>query len=204
MLTRPKGAVVDLDTMVAKDDLIVWMDLEMTGLHPERDRIIEAAVLVTDGQLETIAEGPSLVIHQSDEILDGMDEWNTTHHGASGLTERVRASTLSEADAEAHILSFLKQHCSEGTAPLAGNSIHQDRRFIRRYMSSLDAFLHYRMIDVSTVKELVRRWYPTIHRKIPRKNETHRALDDILESVAELKQYRSAVFRPAEDSAPSE
>ena len=160
-------------------------------------------MLVTDGQLEIVAEGPCLVIHQSDEVLDTMDEWNTKHHGASGLTERVRESTVSEGEAERQIVEFLRQHCAERSAPLAGNSIHQDRRFIRRYMTELDAFLHYRMIDVSTVKELVRRWYPDVHKKLPRKNDTHRALDDIQESVAELKRYRSLVFTPTGESAPS-
>ena len=185
--------------MVAKDDLIVWMDLEMTGLEPATDRIIEVAVLVTDGQLQTVAEGPSLVIHQPDAVLDAMDEWNTKHHGASGLTQRVKESSISESDAEQQILEFLRTHCAERTAPLAGNSIHQDRRFIRKYMPGLDSFLHYRQIDVSTIKELVRRWYPAVHKKLPRKNDTHRALDDILESVTELQHYRAQVFRATEE-----
>ncbi len=176
---------------------IVWMDLEMTGLDPERERIIEIAVLVTNANLEVVAEGPNLVIHQPDELLDAMDEWNTKHHGASGLTDRVRASTIAEAEAEAEVLAFVKQHCGPRQAPLAGNSIHQDRRFLYRYMKDLDAYLHYRLIDVSTVKELVRRWYPSVHRALPRKNETHRALDDIRESLAELKLYRSKVFVPS-------
>lgn len=182
--------------MMEKADRIVWMDLEMTGLDAEKERIIEAAVLVTDGNLEVVAEGPNLVISQSEELLASMDEWNRTHHGASGLTKKVRDSSLSEADAEAQILAFLKEHCEARTAPLAGNSIHQDRRFIRRYMKQLDAFLHYRMIDVTTVKELARRWYPTVHASAPQKNETHRALDDIRESLSELSYFRKHVFLP--------
>lgn len=166
----------------------------MTGLDAEKERIIEAAALITDGQLNVIAEGPNLVIHQPDEVLDAMDDWNTAHHGESGLTERVRQSTLSEAAAEAELLSFVKAHCSERTAPLAGNSIHQDRRFIRRYMPLLDSYLHYRMIDVSSVKELAKRWYPDAYNHAPGKKESHRALDDIRESLAELQYYRKAIF----------
>lgn len=180
---------------MAQDARIVWADLEMTGLEPDTDRIIEFAVLVTDGDLNVVAEGPNLVIHQSDEVLSGMGEWCVKHHGESGLTDRVRASAISEQEAETQILAFLREHCNERSAPLAGNSIHQDRRFIARYMKALDAFLHYRMIDVSTVKELAQRWYPEPYAKRPSKKGSHRAMDDILESLEELRYYRAAVFK---------
>jgi oligoribonuclease len=176
-------------------DLLVWMDLEMTGLEPDRERIIEAATIVTGADLAIVAEGPDLVIHQPEEILAAMDEWNTKHHGASGLTERVRASMVSAADAEAQILAFIDAHVAATTRPvLAGNSIHQDRRFIRRYMPALDRRLHYRMVDVSTVKELAKRWYPGVMDARPPKNESHRALDDVRESIDELRFYREQIF----------
>ncbi len=167
----------------------------MTGLDPEHDRIIEMATLVTDAELNVVAEGPCLVVHQSDELLNGMDAWNTKHHGESGLTQRVRESTISEAEAEAQTLAFLREHCEPRVAPLAGNSIHQDKRFLAKYMRDLDAHLHYRIIDVSTIKELGERWYPEPYAARPMKKATHRALDDILESIAELRYYRSAFFR---------
>lgn len=169
--------------------------MEMTGLDPERERIIEIAVLVTDAQLEIVAEGPNLVIHQPESMLGAMDAWNQSHHTASGLVERVRASTVTEAQAEAEVLAFLQVHCAEGAAPLAGNSIHQDRRFLRRYMARVDGFLHYRNVDVSTVKELVRRWYPEVLAAAPEKVGAHRAMDDIRESIEELRYYRTHVFR---------
>lgn len=174
---------------------LVWMDLEMTGLEPDRERIIEIAVLITNAQLEITAEGPDLVIHQPESLLGQMDAWNKKHHTASGLIERVRASTVTEADAEAEVLAFLREHVAERAAPLAGNSIHQDRRFLRRYMPSVDAYLHYRNVDVSTVKELVRRWYPAIYGGAPEKRGAHRALDDIRDSIAELRYYRAQAFR---------
>lgn len=173
---------------------IVWMDLEMSGLDPEVERILELAVLVTDSNLDVVAEGPELVIHQPDALLDAMDEWNTTHHGASGLTDRVRASTLGEAEAEAQVLEFLKEHCDPRTAPLAGNSIWQDRRFLGRYMPTLEGYLHHRIIDVSSVKELAYRWNPRILEGAPTKREAHRALDDIVESIEELRYYRRTFF----------
>lgn len=179
---------------MAASDLLVWMDLEMTGLDPERERIIEIATIITDGQLNIVAEGPELVIHQSEALLSSMDAWNKEHHGSSGLTGRVRASTVSEADAEAETLAFVAAHTGARTAPLAGNSIHQDRRFLVKYMPALEAHLHYRNVDVSTVKELVRRWYPEVHKRAPKKKETHRALDDIRESLAELAYYRKRAF----------
>jgi len=174
---------------------LVWMDLEMSGLDPDRERIIEAAVLITDASLEIVAEGPEIVVHQPDSLLDAMDEWNTKHHGESGLTERVRASTIGEAEAEQQLLDFVSAHCEERTAPLCGNSVHQDRRFLSRYMPKLDAYLHYRIIDVSTVKELAKRWYPETYAQIPKKVGRHRALDDIKESIEELRWYRQHVFR---------
>lgn len=174
---------------------IVWADLEMTGLDPDKERIIEFAVLVTDGELNVIAEGPNLIIHQSQELLDGMDEWCTKTHGESGLTAKVLASELTEEAAEAQILAFLQEHCEVRSAPLAGNSIHQDRRFIARYMKQIDAFLHYRLIDVSTIKELAQRWYPEPYAKRPNKKGSHRAMDDILESLEELRYYRQTLFK---------
>ncbi|RLB52527.1 MAG: oligoribonuclease [Deltaproteobacteria bacterium] len=180
---------------MSKDERLVWMDLEMTGLDADKERIIEIAVLVTEGDLTLVAEGPDLVIHQSDELLGAMDEWNTTHHGDSGLTDKVKASELDDEAAETLIIDFLRKHCVAKRAVLAGNSIHQDRRFIRKYMPRLDAFLHYRQVDVSSVKELGRRWYPKAMAKSPRKNESHRAMDDIRESLAELAYYRAAIFR---------
>jgi oligoribonuclease len=179
-------------------DVLVWLDMEMTGLEPDRERIIEMATILTDGNLVEIATGPDLVIHQSDELLAAMDDWNRKHHGGSGLVERVKASTISEADAEAQTVAFINAHVSAKDRPvLAGNSIHQDRRFVRRYMPVLEKRLHYRMVDVSTIKELARRWFPSIISKQPQKKETHRALDDIRESIDELRFYRQHVFLPA-------
>jgi len=180
---------------MAGSDLLVWLDMEMTGLDPERERIIEIATILTDGQLAEIALGPELVIRQPDEILAGMDDWNTKHHGASGLTERVRQSQITDADADAQTIAFIDAHVSSRERPvLAGNSIHQDRRFIRRYMPALEKRLHYRMVDVSTIKELARRWYPQIIARQPAKRDTHRALDDVRESIEELRYYRGQVF----------
>ena len=179
---------------MGREGLLVWIDLEMTGLDPARERIIEAAALITDSELNVVAEGPDLVIHQSDGLLASMDAWNTEHHGASGLTERVRASTLSESEAEAQLLAFVAANCGERAAPLAGNSIGQDRRFLVSYMPRLEAYLHYRNVDVSTVKELVRRWLPQAYEKRPAKVSSHRALDDIRESIAELRYYREHAF----------
>lgn len=174
---------------------LVWMDLEMSGLDPRRERILEIATIVTDSELNVVAEGPEIVVHQSDELLAAMDEWNTSHHRDSGLTERVRASTVSEAEAEERTLAFLRLHCAEGEGVLAGNSIWQDRRFLVRGMPRLLAFLHYRMVDVSSVKELVRRWYPAVLEAAPPKVGAHRALDDVRESIEELRYYRAQVFR---------
>ena len=182
---------------MAGPDVLVWLDMEMTGLDPERERIIEVAMILTDGQLTEIATGPELVLHQPDEILAAMDDWNKKHHGGSGLTERVRTSTIDDAAAEAQLVGFIDAHVPAKERPvLAGNSIHQDRRFVRRYMPALDRRLHYRMVDVSTIKELARRWYPAVTAKQPVKKETHRALDDIRESIDELRFYKQHVFAP--------
>ena len=179
-------------------DVLVWVDMEMTGLDPAKERIIEMATILTDGNLVEIATGPDLVIHQPDDILAAMDDWNQKHHGGSGLVDRVKASTVTEADAEAQTMAFINAHVPAKDRPvLAGNSIHQDRRFIRKYMPALEKRLHYRMVDVSTIKELARRWFPAIIAKQPQKHETHRALDDIRESIDELRFYRQHVFLPA-------
>lgn len=177
-----------------RDDLLVWVDLEMSGLDPERERILELAVILTDGNLEHVADGPELVLHQPDELLDAMDAWNTSHHTESGLVERVRHSTLSEAAAEEQVLAFLVEHCVPDTARLAGNSIWQDRRFLERAMPRLLEHLHYRLVDVSTVKELARLWRPALIESAPKKEERHRALEDIRESIAELKHYKAELF----------
>lgn len=175
---------------------IVWMDMEMTGLNPETERILEVAVLVTDGELNVIAEGPNLVLRQPEKVLGAMDEWNTTHHGQSGLLTRVRESTVDEAQASAALLNFLGEHTKKKKAPLAGNSIHQDRRFVARYLPEVEDWFHYRNVDVSTIKELARRWYPKQYAGRPTKQGSHRAMDDLLESIAELKYYREALFLP--------
>jgi len=172
---------------------LVWLDLEMTGLHPETDRIIEVASLVTDRQLNILAEGPMLAIHQPDSLLSVMDEWCTRTHSASGLLERVRQSTTSVEEAEEATLRFLESWIDPGVSPLCGNSIAHDRRFVRRYMPRFEATLHYRNIDVSSIKELVRRWYPP-ERWAPAKKGNHLALDDIRESVEELRYYRDNLF----------
>lgn len=180
--------------MANDSDRLVWIDLEMSGLDPSRERILEIATIVTDGQLEIVAEGPELVVHQPDELLVAMDDWNREHHGASGLTERVRSSTVSEEEAERLTVEFVSAHVRAKAAPLAGNSVHQDRLFLARYMPKLETYLHYRNVDVSTVKELVRRWHPKAFEARPTKKGSHRALDDIRESIEELRYYRRAVF----------
>lgn len=165
----------------------------MSGLDPEQCTILEIATLVTDAELNVVAEGPELVIHHEDAVLDAMDEWCTKHHGSSGLTAQVKASTISLEQAESLTLDFIAAHCGARTAPLCGNTIWQDRRFLVRYMPRIDAHLHYRLVDVSTIKELARRWYPDL--KVPAKSDSHRAMDDIRESIAELRFYRDNVFR---------
>ncbi len=173
---------------------LVWIDLEMTGLNPHSDCIIEIATVITDGELNIVAQGPVLAVHQSEEVLAGMDDWNKRTHGASGLIERVRASTLSEADAEKHTLAFIQRHVPKNRSPLCGNSICQDRRFLARFMPELESWLHYRNLDVSSLKELVKRWRPGLCAGFEKKN-THQALQDILESISELKYYREHFLR---------
>ncbi len=163
--------------------------MEMTGLIPDKDRIIEIAIVVTDSNLETVAEAPVMVVHQSDEVLDGMDSWNKSTHGKSGLIEKVRASTLDEASVEARMLEFMKEHVPARTSPMCGNSICQDRRFMARWMPALEDYFHYRNLDVSTLKELVKRWKPEVAQGM-KKHGKHEALADIYESIAEMKHYR--------------
>ena len=169
---------------------LIWIDLEMTGLSPEADRIIEIATLVTDSALNILAEGPVLAVHQSDRLLNGMDEWNTRQHGGSGLVARVRASQTGEAEAEAATLAFLAEWVPEGASPMCGNSICQDRRFLARYMPTLERYFHYRHLDVSTLKVLAQRWVPAVAAGFT-KQSSHLALDDIRDSVAELRHYRA-------------
>jgi oligoribonuclease len=176
---------------VAQDKTpLVWIDMEMSGLVPDRDRILEVAMVVTDAELNTIAEAPVYVLHQSDEVLDGMDSWNKSTHGRSGLIEKVRASRLTEVEAESQLIEFLKPIVGERLAPLAGNTVHQDRRFMARYMPAFDAYLHYRIVDVSTLKELARRWYPEVVQSFTKEGK-HEALADVYESIAELRHYRT-------------
>lgn len=179
---------------MSRDQNLIWIDLEMTGLVPERDRIIEMAAIVTDADLNLIAEGPVIAVHQPDSLLEQMDEWCTRQHGQSGLTDRVRASSISEAQGEQMMLEFLARHVDKGVSPMCGNSIGQDRRFLYRYMPQLEAFFHYRNLDVSTIKELARRWKPELLEGF-RKTGTHLALDDIRESIEELRYYRQHFFR---------
>ena len=176
-------------TIRPSDDHLIWVDMEMSGLDPESNRILEVAVVVTDGQLNVVAQGPVLVIHQTDEHMATMDAWNQGTHGRSGLTEKVKQSTLTEAQGEAQILEFLKTVVPAGKSPMCGNTIHQDRRFMARYMPTLEAYFHYRNLDVSTIKELCRRWRPEVYKGFEKKG-AHTALADILESIEELRYYR--------------
>ena len=173
---------------------LVWIDLEMTGLDPDNDVIIEIATIVTDANLETVAEGPVFAINQPDSLLDAMDEWNTRQHGKSGLTERVRNSDIDLVTAEQRTLEFLSQYIEPGSSPMCGNSICQDRRFMVRGMPKLEAFFHYRNLDVSTLKELARRWRPDVFNGV-KKSGSHLALDDIRDSIDELRHYRSTFLR---------
>jgi len=179
-----------------KSDLnLVWLDCEMTGLNPATERIIEIAVVVTDASLQVRVPGPVLVIHQSDALLDAMDAWNKGTHGRSGLIERVKASTLTEEDAQEQLLTFLRRYVPRGKVPLCGNSIGQDRRFLALYMPKLEAYLHYRNVDVSTLKELARRWKPEVVKSF-KKAQRHTALADVLESIDELQHYRQYFLAP--------
>ncbi|MFT7582523.1 MAG: oligoribonuclease [Myxococcota bacterium] len=179
-------------TSERRSDRLIWLDMEMSGLDPETCLPLEVATIITDSHLVILAEGPNLVIHQPDAVLDAMDSWNTEHHGASGLTDQVRASKISCAEAEAMTLTFVRQWTDPGESPLCGNTIGQDRRFMRRYMRQLDAHMHYRSVDISTIKELARRWYAI---QPPAKQTSHRALDDIRESIEELRFYKDTLFR---------
>jgi oligoribonuclease len=179
--------------MAQDKNRLIWIDLEMTGLVPERDRIIEIGIVITDSQLESVAEGPTWVVHQSDEILAGMDAWNQSTHGKSGLTERVRASTHQEEEVEQSVIRFLEEWVPKGASPMCGNSICQDRRFLARYMPTLEDWFHYRNLDVSTLKELTKRWYPAIYSGV-KKSGKHEALADVYESIEELRYYRQALF----------
>ena len=173
---------------------LIWIDLEMTGLDPDNDVIIEIATLITDADLNILAEGPTYAVHQPDSILDTMDEWNTNQHGKSGLTQRVRDSKISPAQAEAETIAFLEKWVPKGKSPICGNSICQDRRFLVRGMPTLEAYFHYRNIDVSTIKELARRWRPDVLAGV-KKSSAHLALDDIKDSIAELQHYRDTFFK---------
>jgi len=185
--------------MPADQNNLVWIDMEMTGLDPDRDRIIEIALVVTNSALETVAEAPVVAVHQTDAVLAGMDDWNRTTHARTGLTERVRQSRWSEAEAETVMLAFMADHVPAKTTPMCGNSICQDRRFLARYMPRLEAFFHYRNLDVSTLKELARRWNPEAARGVVKRGR-HEALADIYESIEELKHYRSTFLRLPADA----
>ena len=180
--------------MTLDADNLIWIDLEMTGLEPQQDQIIEIATVVTDANLSILAQGPVIAIHQPDEIMNSMDEWNTSHHRDSGLTSRVRQSKINMSDAERETLEFLRQYVIPGKSPMCGNSICQDRRFMARLMPELEAFFHYRNLDVSTLKELARLWKPELVGGFVKKG-AHLALDDILESINELKYYRACFIR---------
>jgi oligoribonuclease len=181
--------------MTINADNLIWIDLEMTGLNPEKDRIIEMATIVTDSKLNLIAEGPVFAIHQSDELLNGMDNWNTKHHNSSGLVARVKASQVSEMEAQSATIEFLKKYVAVGKSPMCGNSVYQDRRFLYRYMPALEKYFHYRLLDVSTLKELALRWAPQVHSGFQKESQ-HLALADIRESIEEMKYYRGALFNP--------
>ncbi len=182
--------MTETETLLRKSDQnLVWLDCEMTGLDPEKERLIEIAIIVTGPQLTPRIEGPVLAIHQSDEVLDQMDKWNKGTHGRSGLIDKVKASSITDADAEAQILAFIAQYVPKGVSPLCGNTISQDRRFLVKYMPKLEAYLHYRNIDVSTFKELAKRWRPEVYNSF-KKQQKHTALADVHESIDELEHYR--------------
>jgi oligoribonuclease len=180
--------------MTKSEQNLIWLDLEMTGLDPFKDRILEVGTVVTDQELKILVEGPVIAVHQSEEVLAGMDEWNRSHHGASGLLERVRTTDVNEAAAEERTLAFLADYVPARASPLCGNSICQDRRFLARFMPRLEAYCHYRNLDVSTLKILAQRWAPDVASGF-KKSSKHLALDDILESIAELRHYRAHLLR---------
>lgn len=186
--------MADKGNFMARNENLVWIDLEMTGLEPDVDRIIEIATIITDADLNILAEGPVIAVHQPDSVLAQMDEWCTNTHGSTGLTQRVKESQVSEADAERQTIEFISNYVDKGVSPLCGNSIGQDRRFLVKYMKSLEAFFHYRNLDVSTVKELARRWKPEVASSFKKKG-VHLALDDIRESIGELQHYREHFFK---------
>lgn len=192
----PEASAATPATLAKNDQNLVWLDCEMTGLDPERDRIIEIAVVVTGPSLEPRIEGPVIAVHQSDAQLDLMDAWNRGTHGKSGLTDRVRASTISEAEAERQILEFISQYVPKQSTPMCGNSIGQDRRFLVKYMPTLEAWFHYRNVDVSTLKELARRWRPEVYTSF-KKKQLHTALADVHESIDELAHYREHFLKLA-------
>lgn len=180
--------------MMPLAEKLVWIDMEMTGLDPVSDHILEISCIITNPDLEIFQEGPQLIIHQTDSILSSMNEWCVINHEKSGLTSASRNSKTSIQDAEALLLSFLKKHVPAGKCPLAGNSVYMDRIFIRNHLPKVEEYLHYRIVDVSTVKELCRRWYPEMYKCAPKKKLAHRSLDDIKDSIQELKYYRNAIF----------
>lgn len=177
------------------EERLIWVDLEMTGLDVETCYILEIACLITDDKLNIIAEGPNLIIHQSDDILENMNKWCKDQHGRSGLTEQSRKSEVTLQAAEMAVLSFVRQHTPPGKCPLAGNSVHADKKFLEKFMPEFIKHLHYRIVDVSTIKELCRRWYPEEYKEGLTKKATHRALEDIIESISELKYYKKSIFK---------
>ena len=180
--------------MAQNKNYLIWIDMEMTGLIPESDRIIEVALVLTDNDLNTVAEAPVLVVHQTDSVLDGMDDWNKKAHAKSGLIDKVKTSTLDDGAVEAQMIAFLKEHVPSGISPMCGNSICQDRRFLARWMPQLETYFHYRNLDVSTLKELAKRWKPEVAQGI-KKHGKHEALADIYESINEMKHYREHFIR---------
>jgi oligoribonuclease len=182
------------NAMAQDQNHLIWLDMEMTGLFPDRDRIIELAVVITDANLNTVAESPVLVVHQPDTVLDAMDDWNKNTHGKSGLIDKVKASTLTEQEAEAQMLAFISQYVPARKSPMCGNSICQDRRFMARWMPTLEDYFHYRNLDVSTLKELAKRWRPDVAKGVVKKGR-HEALADIYESIEEMKHYREHFIR---------
>ena len=191
---RAQAATKQTATPHPNEFRLVWLDMEMTGLDPEKERIIEVAVVITEPDLTIVAEGPVLVVHQSDSLLDAMDSWNKSTHGKSGLTERVKASVLTEPEVEAQLIAFMAQYVPAGKSPLCGNTVSQDRRFMFNYMPKLEQFFHYRTIDISTLKELARRWKPELLKGFEKRSK-HQALADIYESIDELKYYRETFIK---------